>query len=50
MVTHWLLSQTSPAPQTRLHAPQLLGSVVSDTHLLLQLVLPAAHRHWLLRH
>lgn len=50
MLTHWLLSQTWPAPQTRLHAPQLAGSVVSCTHLLLQLVLPGGHRHWLLRH
>ena len=45
MVTHWLLSQTWPAPQARLHAPQLAGSVVRDTQRLLQLVLPAAHRH-----
>lgn len=50
MVTQVLLSQTWPAPQTRLHAPQLLGSVVVCTHLLLQLVLPVGQRHWLLRH
>jgi hypothetical protein len=49
-VTHWLLSQTWPAPHTRLQAPQFAGSVVSCTHLLLQVVLPAGHRHWLLTH
>ncbi len=50
MVTHWLLSQTCPGPQARLHAPQFAGSVVSETQRLLQLVLPAGQRHWLLRH
>ena len=50
MVTHWLLSQTWPGAQTRLHAPQLAGSVGSCTHLLLQFVLPMGHRHWLLKH
>lgn len=28
----------------------MAGSLLSVTHLLLQLVLPAAHRHWLLMH
>lgn len=50
MATHWLSSQTWPAPHARLHAPQFAGSVVVCTHLLLQLVLPVGHRHWLLRH
>lgn len=50
MVTHWLSSQTCPVAHARLQAPQLRGSVVSDTHRLLQLVLPTGQRHWLLRH
>src|SRR5262245_7839639 len=50
IVTHWLLSQTWPAPHARPHAPQLSGSVVSCTHLLLQVVLPAGQRHMPFKH
>jgi hypothetical protein len=50
IVTHWLLSQTWPAPHVRPHAPQFCGSELSCTHLLLQVVLPAGQRHWPLRH
>lgn len=50
IVTHWLLSQTWPGPQGRLHAPQCCGSVVVCTHLLLHVVLPMGQRHWLLMH
>ncbi len=50
MLTHWPVSQTWPAAQTRLHTPQLVGSLGSCTHVLLQSVLPVGQRHWPLKH